>query len=539
MGETVKKPWEQWYGERTSSILLPESSIYTLLMNTVKKFPDHTAIVFEDERIDYTTLKNQVDKLAGKWKEIGLKKGDRIGLMMANHPLYIVSYYAAQALGLIAVQVNPMYTSRELMQIVVDSCTQYIVFDKNAKRTVEKIKEVYSFEQCFSIEDDSEFVSLRALIENGKEISGPEYIDPHEDIAVIQYTGGTSGEIKGAMLTHFNLTSNVVQSFEMYGETMRQGEEVILTATPLYHVYAMTSAMNLGIHLGATILLFPKFKIQDVLEKVKKYRPSFFPGVPKMYNAFINYPAIGKYDLKCLKHCSSGSAPLPIEVIKSFEELTGAVICEGFGMSEASPSTHRNPPFAKRKVGSIGIPFPGTDCMIIDEYDTELGPNCVGELLIKGPQIMKGYWNSEEETRKALQNGWLYTGDLAMMDEEGYFYIVGRKKEMIIVGGFNIYPQEVESVLYEHPDIQEAAVASIPYGMGEEMIKAFIVPQEDITIDIDEIKGYCYSKLTPYKVPKEFEVIDELPRNTVGKLLKRLLIKEELEKREVEFNEEK
>lgn len=533
MERTVNKPWTQWYGERISSIHLPVISIYMLLENAVKKFPNHTAIIFEDEVTDYTTLKNQVDKLAGKWKEIGLEKGDRIGLMMANHPLYIVSYYAAQALGLIVVQVNPMYTSRELMKIVVDSCVQYIVFDKIAKHTVEDVKEVYLFKQCFSIDNDvNKNTSISSLIENGKEISGPEYIDPYNDIAVIQYTGGTSGEMKGAMLTHYNLTSNVIQSFEMYGETMRPGKEIILTATPLYHVYAMTSAMNLGIHLGATILLFAKFEIQHVLNKVREYRPTFFPGVPKMYNAFVNYPDIEKYSLNCLNHCSSGSAPLPIEVIKRFEELTGAVIGEGFGLSEASPSTHRNPPFAKRKVGSIGIPLPDTDCMIIDEYDTEMGPNCVGELLIKGPQIMKGYWNSEEETRKTLQNGWLYTGDLAMMDDEGYFYIVGRKKEMIIVGGFNIYPQEVESVLYEHPDIQEAAVASIPSGEFDETIKAFIVPKEGITIDIDEIKGYCYSKLTPYKVPKEFEVLAVLPRNTVGKLLKRLLIKEELEKRE-------
>ena len=244
-----------------------------------------------------------------------------------------------------------------------------------------------------------------------------------------------------------------------------------------------------------------------------------------MYNAFVNYPQIEEYDLKCLKFCSCSSAPLPIEVIKRFEELTGAVIGEGFGLSEASPSTHRNPIFAKRKIGSIGIPFPGTECMIIDENGTELGSNCVGELLIKGPQIMKGYWNSAEETRKALQNGWLYTGDLSMMDEEGYFYIVGRKKEMIIVGGFNIYPQEVESVLYEHPDIQEAAVVSIPQVELEETIKAFIVPKDGVTIDLDELKGYCYTRLTPYKVPKEFEVIEKLPRNTVGKLLKRLLVK--------------
>lgn len=528
----VNKPWEQWYEERTLSLQLPESSIYALLEKTAQQYPNHIAIIFEDEPTNYRVLKTQVDKLAGKWQEIGLKKGDRIGLMMANHPLYIVSYYAAQALGLVVVQVNPMYTPRELMQILVDSRAKYIVFDKLAKKTVEEIKDLYAFEQCFTSEDDSsEYVSLSTLIEDGVAITGPEEVDPHEDVAVIQYTGGTTGVMKGAMLTHYNLTSNVVQSVEMYGAEMVSGEGVTLTATPLYHVYAMTSAMNLSIYLGSTILLFPKFEIQTVLENIKKHRPTFFPGVPKMYNSFVNYPQIEEYDLKCLKFCSCGSAPLPIEVIKRFEKLTGAVIGEGFGLSEASPSTHRNPSFAKRKIGSIGIPFPGTDCMIIDDNGTELGANCVGELLIKGPQIMKGYWNNAEETRKALQNGWLYTGDLSMMDEEGYFYIVGRKKEMIIIGGFNIYPQEVESVLYEHPDIQEAAVVSIPQVELEEVIKVFIVPKDGATIDLEEIKGYCYTRLTPYKVPKEFEVIEKLPRNTVGKLLKRLLVKEEMEKR--------
>ncbi|TQR18323.1 long-chain-fatty-acid--CoA ligase [Psychrobacillus soli] len=531
MGTSLIRPWVRWYGERASSILLPESSIYTPFKNAVNRFSDHTAIIFEGESIDYKTLKKKVDKLAGAWKEIGLKKGDRIGLMMHNHPLYIVSYYAAQALGVIVVQLNPMHTFREMMKIVVHSQVQFIVFDKSSWPTIEAIKEVYSFKQCFSIEEDLvEYTSLQYLIENGKEISKPEDINPHEDVAVIQYTGGTIGEIKGVMLTHYNLTSNVVQSAEMYREKMTPGEEIILSATQLCHIYAMTSTMNLGIYLGATILLFPKFQVQPILDAIEKYRPTYFPGVAEMYNAFINYSGIEKYNLKCLNHCSSGSSPLPIEVILRFEELTGTKIAEGFGLSEASPITHRNPPFAKRKIGSFGIPLPGTDCMIIDENDMELGPNCVGELLIKGPQIMKGYWNDEEKTRITLQNGWLYTGDLAMMDEEGYFYFVGRKKDMIIIGGFNIFPREIESVLYEHPDIQEVAVVSIPQSGLDDLLKAFLVSKKGVTIDINEIKGYCYSKLTPYKIPKEFEVIDELPRNNGGKLLKRQLIKSELEK---------
>ena len=531
MRNTISRPWEQWYEGRMKTMKLPEISVYSLLDRAARKFPHHTAIIYEDQTLDYLNLKMQVDKLAGKWREMGLAKGERIGLMMANHPYFIISYYAAQALGLIVVQTNPLYTPRELLQILLDSGAKYIVFDETAASTVEETKAIYEFAFCMKAgADQNGTCSLQAMIESGEAIQAAESISPFDDIAVIQYTGGTTGKMKGAMLTHHNLTSNVIQSYEMYGDSMNPGKEIVLAATPLYHVYAMTSAMNLGIYVGAAILLFPKFDLPHVLANIKKYRPTFFPGVPKMYNAFVNHPEIEEYGLDCLKSCSCGSAPLPIEVIKRFEVLTGAHIGEGFGLSEASPSTHRNPPFGKRKVGSVGIPFPGTDCMIIDDDNNEVPNTSVGELLIRGPQIMKGYWNNEAETKKALQNGWLYTGDLAVMDDEGYFYIVGRKKEMIIVGGFNIYPQEVEGVLYEHPAIKEAAVVGIPHKEKGEVVKAFIVPKESASIDLEEIEGYCYSQLTPYKVPKVFEVRNELPRNTVGKLLKRLLVKEELEK---------
>ncbi|PLT35694.1 long-chain fatty acid--CoA ligase [Bacillus sp. V5-8f] len=502
------------------------------------KYGDKTAIIFEDNRITYKELKDQVDCLAGKWKEMGFKKGERIGLMLANHPHYIISYYAAQALGLVVVQVNPMYTTRELLQIVNDSQINFIVADTLACKAIKQVENVHSFSYLFGSElaeeEGKEFIDIERLIGEGIRLDTPEQINARDDVAVIQYTGGTTGKMKGAMLTHFNLTSNVVQSFQMYGSAMVPGNETVLVATPLYHVYAMTSGMNLGIYIGADLLLFRKFEIENVLENIKKYKPTFFPGVPKMYNAFVNHPKADQYGLECLKMCSCGSAPLPIEIIKRFEDLTGTRIAEGFGLSESSPSTHRNPAFGKKKIGSIGIPVPQTDCIIVDENDNELGPNSVGELLIRGPQIMKGYWNNEAETAKALQNGWLYTGDLATMDDEGYFYIVGRKKEMIIVGGFNIYPQEVEDVLYSHPDVKEAAVVGIPHEEEGEIVKAYVVPKDGREIDLEELRGFCYTKLTPYKVPKRFDVRETLPRNTVGKLLKRLLIKEEMEKGEQE-----
>lgn len=523
------RPWHQWY-KNDGPLSLPEISLYKLLETTEKLYPERAAVIFEHERITYRELKEQVDKLAGKWQAMNFGRGEKIGLMMANHPSYIICYYAAMALGMTIVQINPMYTLRELLQIITDSKTNYIVFDEIAEKTVNEASQLYKFKDMMSIHsvDKDDYPSITDLIMSGEAISSCEPIDVHQTVAVIQYTGGTTGKMKGAMLTHFNLTSNVMQSYKMYEGTLIHGKEMTLAATPLYHVYAMTSAMNLSIFLGATILLFKKFEIHNVLEFTKIYRPSFFPGVPKMYNSFINFPEIENHDLTCLKVCSSGSAPIPVEVIKRFEALTGAKIGEGFGLSESSPSTHRNPTNGKRKVGSVGIPLPGTDCVIVDENNQVLQENCVGEMLIKGPQIMKGYWNNLEETEHALKDGWLYTGDLAYMDRDGYFYIVGRKKEMIILNGFNIYPQEVESILYEHPDVKEAAVVGIPDEHSGELVKAYIVPKENADIDIEEIKGYCYSKLTAYKVPKQFEIRDELPRNTVGKLLKRLLVKEEM-----------
>jgi long-chain acyl-CoA synthetase len=295
----------------------------------------------------------------------------------------------------------------------------------------------------------------------------------------------------------------------------------------LYHVYAMTSAMNLGIYMGANILLIERFYVEKVMKLIKEYQPTVFPGVPQMYISFVHFPNAEEYGINCFKVCSSGSAPLPIEVLRRFESISGTKILEGFGMSETSPTTHRTPINGEVKVGSIGIPVPNTDCRIIDQEQNKLGVNSVGELLIKGPQVMKGYWNNESTTKHVLQNGWLYTGDLAMMDEDGYFYIVGRKKEMIIMGGFNIYPREIESVLYQHPDVKESAVVGISDPEKGEITKAYLVPKDGRSIDLEELKGYCYKNLTPYKVPKRFEVMEQLPKNTVGKLLKRKLIDRE------------
>ncbi|MFC3041847.1 long-chain fatty acid--CoA ligase [Virgibacillus xinjiangensis] len=532
MQKLEERRWYQAYPEAMRrDIHIPELPVYSLLERTAARFPDRLAIVQEEDRLTYKDLKGQVDRLAGAWDRLGLTKGERIGLMISNDPIYIITYYAAMKLGLVVVQINPRYTSRELLQIANDAEMAAIAVEEEIAATVRQLKGLYAFKHCFIAGSPaSEELSLTSLIEQTEPLKKNVPMHTKDDIAVIQYTGGTSGVMKGAMLTHYNLVANVVQSYAMYGADMEFGKETVLTATPLYHVYAMTSGMNLGIYIGATNLLIKKFVVDDVLEKIKDHQPTFFPGVPRMYNAFINHPQVREYGLDCLKFCSSGSAPLPVEVIRKFENITGAVIGEGFGLSEASPSTHRNPPKGVRKVGSIGIPLPGTDSKVVDDDNKELPVNAVGELVIKGPQIMKGYWNNEEETQKSLREGWLYTGDLAIQDEDGYFFIVGRKKEMIINGGFNVYPQEVENVLYEHPDIEECAVAGVPDPEKGELVKAYVVAKQGASVDLEELKGFCYRSLTPYKVPKLFEVLEALPRNTVGKILKRKLVGAEEER---------
>lgn len=539
-GEQLEKsdfrPWHKYYSEQQINPVIPEKSLYVVLEESVEKYGNHLAITFEGETLTYRQFKEKVDKLAGMWRKMGLQKGERIGLMVPNHPDYVLSYYAAIALGLIIVQINPSYTIRELIHILEDSKISYIVVNDKSLPTVQAITDTFSFKRIFSSQISEKLENVVPLDECYREeylpLEQPADINVKEDIGIIQYTGGTTGKTKGAMLTHFNLMTNVYQSYIMYREKIILGKETVLAATPLYHVYGMTSAMNLGVFIGANILLIPKFETGTVLEKIRQYQPTFFPGVPKMYISFVNHPDVRQYKLESLKICSSGSAPLPVEIITKFKLITGTTIHEGFGMSETSPTTHRNPVNAAPKAGSIGIPVPGTDCLIVDESGSPLEAGMVGELLIKGPQVMKGYWNNEGETKQVLRSGWLHTGDLATMDGDGYFYIVGRKKEMIIAGGFNVYPQEIESVLYEYEDIEEAAVVGIPDQGNGEIVKGFVVPKQGKSIDLEDVRSFCYSRLTPYKVPREFEIRASLPRNGVGKLLKRLIVKEELEKAE-------
>lgn len=532
--------------------------LFDYLREAAERFPSKIAIHFMGKEITFGRLYEETLKLASELSKLGLEKGDRAAIMLPNSPQSVISYFAILMVGGVAVQTNPLYTERELEHqlqdsgakiiicldalyprvekaranselrtIIVTGVQDYLPFPKNllypflSKIKIPKKREFKDLDQVYVLTD---------LIQSGTTKVTPPDISVEEDLALLQYTGGTTGVAKGVMLTHRNLIANTSQSCHwMYRH--QYGKEVVLGALPFFHVYGMTIVMNLAIMHAAKMVILPRFDVVEVLKTIEKQKPTLFPGAPTMYIALINHPEISKYDLSSIETCISGSAPLPVEVQQTFERLTGGKLVEGYGLSESSPVTHCNLIWGERIPGSIGLPYPDTDARIISSETGEECPvNEVGELAVKGPQVMKGYWRRPDETEKVLKDGWLLTGDMAYMDERGYFYIVDRKKDVIIASGFNIYPREVEEVLYEHPDVQEAAIIGVHDDYRGETVKAFIVPKKGRTIDKASLDAHCRKMLAPYKVPKRYEFRDELPKSIIGKVLKRELIEEEKRK---------
>lgn len=513
---------------------IPLQPVFQLLSDTTAKFPDQVAVRYGDLTYSYRQIKDQTDRLSAALANLGLQKGDRAAVMFPNCPEYVIAYYAVLQAGGIVVQVNPFYTESELAHILDDSGAGWVLTSTEQASKIHSVSSRIPLRGTILFGDDAPFAgetvySARQLVDSTPPSPPQIDFDVREDVAVLQYTGGTTGRSKGVMLTHYNLVANVNQSYQFSSSVLQIPGEVVLGISPLYHVYGMTSCLNLTVLIGGTVILLPKFDKDEVIAIIEKYRPTLFSGVPTMYISLLHHPKSAETDMSSLKLCICGSAPLPVEVIKQFEQKTGARIVEGYGLSEASPVTHRNPVAGTRKAGSIGVPFPDTESRVVDlESGTrELLPGEAGELVIKGPQVMKGYWNNEQETRIALREGWLYTGDIAMKDEDGYFYIVGRKKDLIITGGFNVYPKEVEEVLYRHPMVQEAAVVGIPDGYRGEAVKAFVVLKQGEECSAEELIALCRAHLTAYKVPRSVEFREALPKTTVGKILKRTLIEQE------------
>jgi long-chain acyl-CoA synthetase len=545
----MDRPWLKFYEEGVPHhIEYPRVPLYQVLDDTARDFPNLDAVIFQGKRIKYGELAGWSHDLASALHQIGIRKGQRVAIMLPNCPQYIVAYYAILKLGGVVVNINPMYVERELEFQLHDAGAQAIVALRDLLPRLETVKEKTPLKTVILTDLDEHvraarekvsaqelrpgFYEYAELLEEGKTQVPPVVLVDPDEVALLQYTGGTTGFSKGAMLTHFNLVSNVVQCVS-WNVGAQRGEERMLAVLPFFHVYGMTVTMNEAIYLAATIILLPRFQVDDCLEAINQYQPTRFPGVPTMYIGIINHPRVKEYNISSIKVCSSGSAPLPVEALKKFEELTGGKISEGYGLTEASPVTHANPFSGKRKVGSIGLPRPDTDAKVVDleTGEQDLPPGEEGELCIRGPQVMKGYWNRPEETARSLRNSWLYTGDIARMDEEGYFYIVDRKKDMIICGGFNVYPREVEEALYLHPKILEAAVLGVPEPYRGETVKAFVVLKPGKKATGEEIIEFCRQNLARFKVPTQVEFRKELPKSHVGKVLRKALREEEEKKK--------
>ncbi|MRG85955.1 long-chain-fatty-acid--CoA ligase [Salinibacillus xinjiangensis] len=521
----MERPWIKHVVKGNPiEIEIPEISLVELLDESIKQYPDHTAITFYSQTFTYKQLQKFIRNVAASFHHLGVNKGDRIAIMLPNCPQYPISYFAAQMCGATVVQVNPMYKSAELLHVLNDTSSEVLIAYNQTLPLIESIKDQTELRTIIDVSFESDCKFNEFLKDRGLPVPNVS-INPKEDIAVLQYTGGTTGRSKGAMLTHYNLVANTLQSAATSKVKTNLGEERVLTISPLFHVYGMTSAMNLTFHIGGNLILVPRFEVEEVVKIIEHTKPTTFPGVPTMFIALLNFYKEKQFDMSFLKTCISGSAPLPVEAINQFNELSGTSVAEGYGLSEASPVTHRNPIAGVQKNGSIGIPIPNTDAKIVDSANGEqpLPVGEVGELVVKGPQIMKGYWGLPEETNRVLRDGWLYTGDLAKMDKDGFFYIVGRKKELIIASGYNVYPIEVEDAIYKHPNVLEVAVIGIPDEYRGETIKAFVVLKEGDQLTEEELIKFCREQLAPYKVPRVVEFVDELPKTAVGKILKRAL----------------
>ncbi|MDX8360284.1 AMP-binding protein [Cytobacillus sp. IB215316] len=551
-----EKVWFQHYPkEIPTSIAYEEKTLHQYLKESALEYPEKKALHFLGKEMTFRQVYDQSLSFANFLVDKGLKKGDRVSIMLPNCPQAVIGYYGVLLAGGVVVQTNPLYMERELEHQLIDSGATFIlcldllypkVMNVKGKSNIDhvivtSIKDYLPFPKnmifpyiqkkqsgiVVKIEENSKTNLFKNVLKNydPKEINIK--FSPYEDLALLQYTGGTTGLSKGVMLTHMNLVSETTMcNYWIYKS--KKGNESVLGLLPFFHVYGMTTVMNYSIMYAAKMILLPKFDAQDTLKAIDKHKPTIFPGAPTIYIALLNHPKINEYDLSSIEACISGSAPLPVEVQEQFEKISGGRLVEGYGLTETSPAVIANMVWDKRKVGSIGVPWPDTDAMILSmETGKSAEVNEIGEILVKGPQVMKGYWNRPEETEATLKDGWLYTGDLGYMDEDGFFFIVDRKKDMIIAGGYNIYPREIEEVLYENEKIQEAIVAGIPDPYRGETVKAYVVIKEGQHCTEEELDAYCRKHLAAYKVPRIYDFRDELPKTAVGKILRRALVEED------------
>lgn len=548
-----ERPWlRQYDADVPAQLELPERTVVEDLEAAARRWPARPALTFKGRTLTYAGLADQVDRFAGGLARLGVGRDSRVALWLPNVPQMVIAFFATLRLGAQVVNTNPLYVEREIEQqfndagvttvvtldflwwhklrgiidrtsvrsVVVASIPDYLPFPLNALAPL-KLRKTRQWVRVPREPRVRFFTELVRRTPPGT----PRQDVGLDHVALLQYTGGTTGVSKGAMLTHRNIAMNARQCGSWF-PFARPGRETLLACLPYFHVFGMTVAMTWPVYSGWHIVLAPNPRdIPDLVVSIARHRVSILPAVPAIYAAINNHPRSRKLDLSSVKGCFSGSAPLPIEVLERFERMTGGKIVEGFGLTETSPVTHANPLGGVRKPGSIGIPLPNTDARIVDIETGErtLGPNEDGELCIKGPQVMAGYWQRPEETAQTLRDGWLYTGDLARMDDDGYFFIVGRKKDMLLVNGCNVYPDEIDGVLLRHPAVLEAATVGVPDPQRGESAKSFIVLRPGQTATAEELRAHCKRLLAPYKVPRQFEFLAELPKSAMLKVLRREL----------------
>ncbi len=556
------RPWTKHYDEGVPATLVyPEVTVHALLDDAAESYPDATATVFFNAKRTYRSISEEAWRFANGLRSMGVRKGDRVAIMLPNTPQFVVAFFGALRAGAVVVPCNPLYTAPELRHQLQDSGAQTIVVLSRLYPAVKAAREGTAVKSVIvtNIKEGMPPV-LRVLFTVAKEKKDghrqPFAGDPGavafrdvlkapaapfdagarpDDLAVLQYTGGTTGVSKGAMLSHRALVANTLQCRAWFARE-KDARGVAMAVMPFFHVYGLTVVMLQSVQAAAAMVLEPQFELERVLKDIARHRPNTFPGAPRIYNAIINSPLARRYDLRSVDACISGSAPLMVETHRRFVELTGANLVEGYGLTEAAPVTHCNPLYGQgtQKIGTIGVPYPDVECRIVDVETGEraLAAGEPGELVLRGPQLMDGYYHKPDETAQTLRNGWLYTGDIATVDEDGYYAIVDRKKEMIIVSGYNVYPREVEEALATHPAVMDSAAIGIPHPIKGEDVKAFVVLKPGTTATADELIAHARTQLAPFKVPHEIEFRESLPKTLIGKTLRRQLAEEDRKRRE-------
>jgi len=555
------RPWLKSYPAALDwHARFPAKPLYALIDEAAAKWPDHLHMTFMGRRITYAESADMVSRAAEGFRRLGVKKGVHVGLFLPNCPQFIVCYYAILKAGGTVVNFSPLYSEPELLNQVEDSCTDIMVTldlvdlypkmlrvmrESRLERLVvsglsdalPRLKGIafnlFQRKRRASVEWGADHTAYADLLDNDP-IAAPAEVDVHEDVAVLQYTGGTTGVPKGAMLTHANLSVNAAQTL-YWDPSVRPGHDVMLGALPLFHVFAMTLVMNAGTLGGAKIVLMPKFELEGALKLVGEEGVTLMPGVPTMFSAILNFDGRGKYDLSSLRTCLSGGAPLPAEVKRAFEEaVPGVRVNEGYGLTESSPTVSASPIAEEGKSGSIGLPLPDTEIVIMDK-DSGEGPLPIGEtgeICIRGPQVMKGYWNRPEDTAAVFYGDLLRTGDIGYMDEDGYTFLIDRSKDLILVGGFNVFPRTVEEAIYTHPSVLEASVIGVPDPYLGEAPKAFVVVKQGHELSVDSLRAFLKERLGKHELPRGIEFRDSLPKTMIGKLSKKELVEEERAKYE-------